>query len=202
MVSDSLVEAPQEEEELRQFFVDLFSSAADSNGMLSHKQVIHLLKQADLGLTRIQIHAIMSEADEDEDANCEMESLSASVAGMIYNLVNVQMQQERAEKLGEVRAHEDYGRIHGYTNQEMQQLLTDSFRDMDDGQSGKLDLNSIGIGIKTALKTVSAKEMQALLSVAMEYVVEEPDMVAYADVVESVFSVLQWLKEQDMLNQL
>jgi Ca2+-binding EF-hand superfamily protein len=200
MVSDSLVEAPQEEEELRQFFVDLFSSAADSNGLLNHKQVVHLLKQADLGLTRIQIHAIMSEADEDEDGNCEVESLSASVAGMIYNLVNVQMQQERAEKIGSVREMEEYGRIHGYTKEEMEQLLTDSFRDMDDGQSGKLDLNSIAIGIKTALDTVSAKEMQSLLSVAMEYVVEEPDMVAYADVVESVFSVLQWLKEQELLN--
>jgi len=142
----------------------------------------------------------MSEADEDEDGNCEVESLSASVAGMIYNLVNVQMQQERAEKIGSVREMEEYGRIHGYTKEEMEQLLTDSFRDMDDGQSGKLDLNSIAIGIKTALDTVSAKEMQSLLSVAMEYVVEEPDMVAYADVVESVFSVLQWLKEQELLN--
>jgi len=199
MVSDSLIEAPQEEEELRQFFVDLFSSAADSNGLLSHKQVVNLLKQADLGLTRIQIHAIMSEADEDQDGNCEYESLAASVAGMIYNLVNVQMQQERAEKLGSVREMEGYNRIHNYTKEEMEQMLTDSFQDIDDARTGRLDVQSVGMGIKSALPSVDAKEMQALLSVAVEFEAEDGQIV-YAEMIESVFQVLQWLKEQELLS--
>merc|ERR1712166_738859 len=193
MVSESLVEAPQEEEELSAFLLDLFGSAANEDGLLTHRDVLALLKQADMGLTRIQMHAIMSEADE-EDGMIRYDVLGKAVAGMVFTLVNVEMQRDRSKQSKNHRESEGYGVILGMNQETMGDALFATFS----SGASLLSLSDISAGIDGALEGISERQKKAVMSVAQDYMNEQGD-VPYEVVCQNAFPVLVWLDEQDRL---
>ena len=200
MVSDSLVETPQEEEELSQYLRDLLNSSADEDGMVGHKQAIQLLKDADLGLTRIQIHAVLSELGEDGSRHIGVEELATKGAGVIISLVNVQEQQARAARLGEVREQmqDSYG---DYSDRaQLGGALTEAFTALDTEGTGMLSMDQVKQALASSIgEHVSGKYMQALLSLAVE-AEEEDGQVRYDIVADMAYDCLQWLQEQELQN--
>merc|ERR1711988_1267815 len=190
MVSDSLVETPQEEAELQQFLLDLLSNEADENGMLQHKQAIRLLQEAELGLTRIQIHAVLSELDEDGSRHVNAAELATKGAGVIISLVNVQEQQARAERMSGVRGQMD-GVVAGCGSaDDLRGKLTEAFSALDSDRSGSLDEAQARQAIASSIgEHISAKEMQALLSLLVE-ATDEDGRVAYELIAEYAYDCL------------
>jgi Ca2+-binding EF-hand superfamily protein len=200
MVSESLIEAPQEEEELAAFFLDLFGSAANDEGLLSHRDALSLLKQADLGLTRIQMHAIMSEANETEGM-LKYDELAKAVAGMAITLVNLEMQADRAEKTAAHRASDNYGTVLGMDQTTMEDALFNAFQSIAGDGSQMLSLEQLDAGISSALPGVSSKQKNGILSVAHDYLGED-GLAPYEVVVQSAYSILLWLLEQEQISNM
>lgn len=201
MVSESLVEAPQEEEELAAFFMDLFGSSANDDGLLSHRDVLGLLKQSDLGLTRVQMHAIMSESNEDENGFIKYDELAKAVAGMVLQLVNTDMQADRAQKTRDHRASDGYGIVLGFSQQEMEAALFEACSSIAGGGTSMLDLAQLDQGITTALGPagIHDKQKSAILSVAHDNMNDE-GLASYEIVVSNAYAILLWLLEQDTIN--
>jgi len=196
MVSESLVEAPQEEEELKEFFLQLLGASADAENKLHHTEIVNLLKDADLGLTRVQIHAIMSEAEEDEQGRIDYEQLSNAMAGMVLCLVNVQMQQDRAEALQGVRDSDGYGFVYGYDADGMYNALMGEFQKLDSGNQGVLPRDYVKESVTSAMPDISPKHCQAVMSLALP---DDAGNVAYGDVAAEAYAVLNWLAEQEQM---
>merc|ERR1712216_908304 len=161
-----------------EFFLQLLGAAASEDNKLHHSEIVALLKQADLGLTRVQIHAIMSEAEEDAQGRIDSEQLSNAMAGMVLCLVNVQMQQDRAEALQGVRQSDGYGFVYGYDADGMYNALMGEFQKLDSGNQGALPRDYVKESITTAMPDISPKHCQAVMSLALP---DEAGNVAYAD---------------------
>jgi len=196
MVSDSLVEVPQEENELRAFFIDLFGTAADENGKLSHTDAIDLMKQADLGLTRVQIHAIMSEADEDEEGKIDYEQLSNAMGGMVLSLVNIRMQQDRAAKYADVREQDGYDQVWGFSQSELTAAINQACASVDTAGIGRLARDDIKMVVSECLPSLPSKHLNAIMSMASP---DENGMCDYAIVAQESFKVVQFLQTNDLI---
>jgi len=195
MVSDSLVEAPQEEEELCEFFKDLFGASANEEGLLSHSDVLNLMKQADLGLTRVQMHAIMSEGEFDENGMTNYESIASAVSGVVIALVNVQMQQERATKVTELRQGDEHNYVFGMTREMFEQNLFQACSANDVSGSGMVSVEAVKSALCSIAPDITEKQVQAVLSPA-----EGASEVDMNEIVSYAFPILQWLDEQSRMN--
>jgi len=196
MVSDSLVEVPQEEEELRAFFIDLFGTAADDNGKLSHNDAIELMKSADLGLTRVQIHAIMSEAAEDEDGRVDYEQLANAMGGMVLSLVNVRMQQDRSEKYYALAAEEGYNQVWGYDKEQFQGAISQACASIDTAGSGLLARDDIKMVVSETLPSLPPKHLNAIMTLCEP---NEDGLCDYSAIALDGFKVIQYLQVEDQM---
>lgn len=105
---------PKDEDELRNYLTDLFASAdADKGGVLLVGDMKHLVTQADLGLSRVQIHAVLSEAEMDINGFVDYAAFAQTAAGLIATMIDFQVNQANASRLGEIRASDEYQRING-----------------------------------------------------------------------------------------
>eukprot|EP00937_MAST-01D_sp_MAST-1D-sp2_P002311 g2311.t1 len=202
MVSESLVETPQEEAELQQFLLDLFGGGADGDGRLTHKQAIKLLQEAELGLTRIQIHAVLSEVDEDKGRGVDATELAEKGAGVIISLVNVQEQQFRADNMAGVREGMDGSCAGCASKEDLETKLAEAFATADAARSGALAMDvARQVVADTIGAALSAKEMQALTSLMYEFEDDEGN-VAYGGVADYAYDTLQWLAQEEQFGQL
>lgn len=196
LVADDISTVPQEEEELKAYFLDLFTSAADDDNMLGHSEIINLVVEADLGLTRVQIHAIMSESEEDENGNINVIQLSSAMAGMVLSLVNVQMQQDRAAKLSNLREQDGYELVWGFSASDLKAALNAAFSSVDTTGSGTLARDDIKMVVCETLPSLPPKHVQAIMSIP------EPNpegMCPYDVVAQRAFQLVQFLQNQDQM---
>lgn len=82
---------PREEQELAEYFYALFANADPSgSGALPGQHLKELIREADLGLTRVQINALMSEAEEDEEGAVDYAAFSRTAASVAAAMVDVE----------------------------------------------------------------------------------------------------------------
>lgn len=92
---------PSEERQVAEFLSDLFVQAdVDRRGRLHRSLLRDLLRTAELGLTRIQIHAIMGEAEEDADGSVDYATFARRAATMIASLVDIANEAVRGWRWG------------------------------------------------------------------------------------------------------
>lgn len=193
MVSEALVEVPQKEEELREFFIDLFGTAADDDGKLAHTTAIKLMKEADLGLTRVQIHAIMSEADEDENGMIDYEQLANAMGGMVMSLCSVEFQPQRSAKYQEARASDDYDKVWGFSAEELENQIMQACASVDTAGSGKLAKEDIQMVISEIMPELPPKHLK---SVMMPGHADASGLTSYADIARDAFKIIQFMQVQ------
>lgn len=99
-----VIELPNEQEGLAQYLMEVFASGDnDATGLLPVSELTRLFRVADIGLTRLQIIIIMSEAQEDKGGFVNYEKFAAHVAGMVLVLVSFDSQQQFAAYLQKYR---------------------------------------------------------------------------------------------------
>jgi Ca2+-binding EF-hand superfamily protein len=96
LMSKEFLSAPTDELQLTDFFLDLFSGFADSANKVSHTAAETAMLGADLGLTRMQVLACLSECTDTSMQKAEdgevlgtvsdIMALSESVAGMVFQI--------------------------------------------------------------------------------------------------------------------
>merc|ERR1711934_216777 len=141
-------------------------------------------------------HAIMSEAEENEDGKIEYMQLAQAMAGMVLSLVNVQMQQDRAAKMGSLREQEGYDMVWGYSRQDLAAALNAAFSSVDTTGSGTLARDDIKMVVCETLPSLPPKHVQAIMSIP------EPNpegMCPYDVVAQRAFQLVQFLQNQDQM---
>lgn len=151
--ANELVEIPTDEAQLAEFFASLFESEDESGtGFLTASQLKQLLRTADLGLTRIQITAIMAEAEEDSNELVNYRSFATAVSSMVILMGEFQRKHDHVQKLQKYRDSEAYHIIYDLNRHELESALSSelTIRDADDtGILSRTQLNeAIQVGDK------------------------------------------------------
>ena len=179
---------PQKRQEAEMFFSDLFRSAdTEESGVLHYQDVMDLIVQADLGLTRIQVHALMSESQPNDEGGVQYERFVSTISGMITAMCSFEERQAMALKSREYKGSEAHGTQAGMQRDAFEQSLAKAFDAADAGGAGALDRGAIAGVLSAALEGCSDKELASLLSLAAPV----DGGYAYGNIVTYGFSVLQ-----------
>lgn len=185
---------PKDEVELQEFFVDVFSSAdVSGSGMLHVSELADLLESADLGLSAIQRSAILSEAVADEDGNVQYERFAADAATIIAAIIDLQINQQRAQAVVEARQGADT--VLGMTEQEFSEALIDSLGRSDTTGTGMVHSSDAVASLVSDLN-LTQKQAAGVVRHARS---DGEGNVSINDVAAGAFAILKAIQEHRLL---
>merc|ERR1712216_976025 len=129
IVSAAAIEESRNADELTMYLLEIFRGAdLEGQGLLHKQDVIDLLRRGDFGLTKIQVLAMLAEAQMDEHGFIQYEALAPFAATMIRSIWEQNKDLERAEKMAQiVQENGDdflFGRPRGEVLDELMQVFT------------------------------------------------------------------------------
>ncbi|KAJ1627192.1 hypothetical protein T492DRAFT_1026734 [Pavlovales sp. CCMP2436] len=168
ILKDELLASQKTASQLEEFLLDVMSSTDPAgSGMLSPVAIKDLIRLADFGLTRLQIHTVLAEAEEDEEGMVAYAAFAPVAADLIYRLLDSEAQ---ASKLEAVRALTAPGGahslVHNLDERAMGEALTDIFEQADTVQSSSLAKGTVRQLLVQSDLGFTPKEVQCLLSSA------------------------------------
>lgn len=195
ILKDELLQEKRTPTELETFLVQIFSEAdIDGAGALSPLAMKEVIKSADFGLTRLQIHSVLAEAEYDEDGLADYRKFSAKAAEMIYRLLDMDTQIERAEAIQNLTASgQDFSTVHGYSQGDVEAVITQELQGADAAGSGVLHMSDVQKCLKSSALQLSPVEINALMS-ACE--VDPSGMCQYMTLASYAFYILQYIAQE------
>jgi len=193
MMADKMEQAATEtEEQITETILDLFegSSAEDDSTMVNKSVATQILRDGDLGLTRVQIAAIMSEVKIDKKDMLDYQELAKSCAGVMSALMSVEQQRLLADQMSDMKAQEDYGIVLGLSQDQMTNSLDAAFRDVDTEGSGLLSMEQVASVVMSTLEGIEPAHFQAVMSLAFP---DDEGNVWYDDVSEWAYHTMEYL---------
>jgi len=193
MMADKMEQAATEtEEQITETILDLFegSSAEDDSTMVNKSVATQILRDGDLGLTRVQIAAIMSEVKIDKKDMLDYQELAKSCAGVMSALMSVEQQRLLADQMSDMKAQEDYGIVLGLSQDQMTNSLDAAFRDVDTEGSGLLSMEQVASVVMSTLEGIEPAHFQAVMSLACP---DDEGNVWYDDVSEWAYHTMEYL---------
>lgn len=183
--SDELGQSPAD------FLLQIFSGVdPDQTGSLKLAELRDALRQADLGLTRMQILTVLSEAEvEDETGDVHYEKFAPKAAGLIQRLLDSAAARDRKETIDRLLASDaQHSLVHGQSEEQVKQVLLTACEAADLEGSGVLDAPTLKKVLEECPLELAPKEVQALL-----YAVpgsDAADPAPYASLVVDAFRIL------------
>ncbi len=188
---------PKEEREFVQFFTDLFqNSDSEESGVLHITAIKNLITNADIGLTRVQLMAILSEAVEDDMGNVNYVQFAQTVSGMLFAMFR---QRDIVSSVENVHKNPEYNIVFGMDESALTTKLASEFKLLDSDKVGRVDRHAARSHLTNVFPEMTPKAIQALLSLALP---DETGFIAYADIVTHGFKCLQYLREQELMRSL
>lgn len=175
--------------EAQDFFLALFSNAdPDGAGHLKLNDIKKLIQQADLGLSRVQISALCSEAKRDPaDSKVDYKQFAPVAAQMVSSIINFQNAEDQAMRK-ERRQDAQYALIYGRDEEAFTADISEAFAAVDADGTGMVDIDGLIDTLQNAFPEASEKDLDALLSLAGT---DDDVNYYYEDVVSYGFKVLQ-----------
>jgi Ca2+-binding EF-hand superfamily protein len=144
MMADKMKAMTSEtEEEIKSTLEEIFMGAFGEGPYVNKSEATALLREADLGLTRVQIAAVMSEVNIDKKDTLDYHELTTVAAGVVAALLNVERQRVLADQMSDLKAQEDYGTVLGLTQDQMSSSLDANFRELDVDGAGLLTIDQV-----------------------------------------------------------
>eukprot|EP00657_Telonema_sp_P-1_P011755 TRINITY_DN726_c0_g1_i2.p1 TRINITY_DN726_c0_g1~~TRINITY_DN726_c0_g1_i2.p1 ORF type:complete len:230 (+),score=110.61 TRINITY_DN726_c0_g1_i2:102-791(+) len=138
-ISQVLAEEVRSSDELSTYLLEIFRGAdISSHGLLYKLDIIDLLQRGDFGLTKIQVLAVMSQAEMDPNGFVDYEALAPLAAGMIRSIWDQNADLER-ESYMNARMEEGEDTIFGLPKQEVYDSIMAAFHEFDADRNGTLD---------------------------------------------------------------
>jgi Ca2+-binding EF-hand superfamily protein len=193
-ISQVLSDEMRTADELTTYLLEFFRGAdMSSQGLLYKSDITDLLQRGNFGLTKIQVLAVMSEAEIDENGFVDYEKLAPLAASMIRSIWDQNADLDRAVYL-DSQARGDT--IFGQDRQEVHDLVRDAFLEFDADRSGNLDKAEFKECLmKTQLlgRTLTDKEFNSVLSAVDE---DQDGKVSYEEFLNLVLEVMQYFWEE------
>lgn len=185
---------PRDERDLKEFFVDVFSSAdTEGTGRLPVSDLAHLLERADLGLSAIQRSAILSEAIVDDDGTVEYARFAGDAAIIIAAIIDLQVNASRAAAVVASRA--DNTVLDGMTQEAFTEALVACLAKGDTTGSGRVYVTD---AVASLVADVGLTEKQAN-GVVLYAGQDAEGNVSITDVAAGAFAVLRAIAENSKL---
>ena len=179
---------PTGEKEIADYFEQLFKSAdTNGTGSLLHSELADLLRSSDLGMSRVQLHAVLGSAVKRGDGTVNYVDFATSAATMVGSMLNFEGQAERLKYRSENEAL-----LNGMNEESFKGAMADSFT----GSESTMGLDAIQDAIFSVMPQCTTQEMNALLSLLYQQEESnEEDSYLFDDLIEYGFLVLQEQKE-------
>ena len=188
ILKDELLQAQRTPDELEQYLLGQFSGAdTEGLGKLKVPALRDALRIADLGLTRLQILTVVSEAPQDEAGNVDYQAFTPKAAKMCYALLDWEVQRERQVAIQQLTEGGGGDLVHGRTEDEVFEILAAACQAADPGGSGLLDPPVLFEAIAGCELQLSQKECYMLMSDAFP---SEDGRIPYDNVVRAAFETL------------
>lgn len=186
------------DDELQDFIMDQFMRYdADQDGYLDRREFRELLMDAELGLSKKDARAIMSEADENDDGALEYREFVPVMVEIIHGL------KAKAEAAAVAEEAEDEARevvemhlLHGMPREDLEALMRGVFEAADTDGNGTLDRKEFSRCLKSAELGLTRKEINLLLGEVDE---NNDGMVSYDEFVPLCFNILVERFKDDVL---
>lgn len=160
-------------------------------GRLDPFELKDVLVKCDFGLSKLQLHSVLSEAVYDQDGYAEYSKFAPKAASLIYKLTDNQAVMERRNQVQALE--EDFSTLHGAVEEEWRKALTDACYSVDAQQTGFLSLEDLAKALRLCSLELSEYEINSLLSAA-DYDIDN-GMVYYAPLLDYAFHILQYLAQ-------
>ena len=183
---------PSGVQEAQDFFMALFSSAdEEQTGHLKMKVIKSLIAQADLGLSRVQISALMSEAKRDPtDSKVDYAKFAPVAAQMVSSIINFQNAEDQATRR-ERRQNEEFSLIYGRDADAFYADIAEAFAAADPEGTGMVNIDQLIESVQQAIPEATNKDIDALLSLAGS---DNDEDWYYEDIISYGFRVLQTMR--------
>ncbi|KAK1939351.1 hypothetical protein P3T76_008735 [Phytophthora citrophthora] len=192
-----ILEAHNNPDWIAQYLTEVFASGdSESTGLLTVPEIARLFRAADVGLTRLQIIAVMSEAQEDKTGFVNYERFAAQISRMVVALVNVDSQQSYASYLQRYRKTSEYYTVLDMNQHTFEQALSHALETADESHRGVLVHDEVLNAIRNALPEITDHQVRALMALSDPNEMGELD---YNLITLSAFQALQKLQEYSMM---
>lgn len=192
-----ILEAHNNQDWIAQYLTEVFASADSENtGLLTVSEIARLFRAGDVGLTRLQIIAVMAAAQEDSTGFVNYEQLATHVSGMVLALTNVDSQQTYGTYLQKYRKTSEYYTVLELNQHTFEQTLSRALEAVDESRRGVLTRDEITGAIRNAFPEITPRQMRSLMALS------DPDEMGEIDynlITHSAFQALQKLQEYDMM---
>ena len=196
ILKDELLAAQRTPSDMETYLLEVFKAADPPKaGMLKAAELRDALREADLGLTRMQILTVVSEASvEDELGNIDYTGFAPKAAKMVHRLLDQSAQRERDEAVQRLlETDQANALVHGYTATQVEQIVADACAAADAGGTGFLDAAALVAALEASSLGLSAKEVQVLLNATT---LLEGEKVEWMPLVADAFKVLLHLSHE------
>lgn len=194
ILKDEFLQDKRQPSDLEVFLVDMFRQADFSGeGVLDPIQMKKVLLECDFGLTKLQTHSILSQAEYDEDGFANYSKFAATAAELIYRMLDPESQMQKFEQVQALEsAGTDFSMVHGLSADDVVIALGEAFNQFDPQGSGVMTMPDLKRALETCALQLSPTEVSSLMSA-----VEVDERGAYyAPLVDYAFYILQYLAQE------
>ena len=183
--------------ELEVFLKQLWEQAdGEGAGVLTLPVLSVVLGDADLGLTKLQMHSVCSAAEIDEEGCVSYMAFAPKASEIIYRMLDMDAQIERATALHEIKSGgADFDLVHGYSQDEISQMLRQKFSASDPSGSGLIKIAQVKTDLASLTLGLSSAEIASLLAAAEV----QNDMCIYESICGYAFYILQYMAQEAAL---
>merc|ERR1712159_441988 len=193
IVAAAALEESRNADELTRYLLEIFRGAdLEGHGLLHKQDVLDLLRRGDFGLRKIQLLAVLAEAEMDEHGFITYEKLASPAAFMIKSIWEQNCDLDRAAKMAQIVQENGDDMLIGRPRDEVMAEVEDVFKTYDVDGNNTLDkdefkncLNQTGL----LGKTLEEKEMNHIMMGVDE---NEDGRIDYNEFVNFVIEVLQY----------
>mmetsp|Transcript_8595 Transcript_8595/g.22223 ORF Transcript_8595/g.22223 Transcript_8595/m.22223 type:complete len:440 (+) Transcript_8595:38-1357(+) len=195
ILMEEMLASERSPSELETFLGDLFASVdQDGNGMLPIVLIKDVIRSADLGLTRLQIHTVLAEATENDRGLVAYESFAKVAADLIYRLLDSQTQLAKHEAMRQLTGQAEVTLVHNLDEGAMTATLTHLFEEEDTDQASALPKATIKRLLGASDIGFTPREISCLLASAD---LDEDGTVMYHSLALGAHRQLAYLALQD-----
>lgn len=148
------------------FFKDLFRSAdTQDEGVLHYQDIMELMRQAELGLSTMQIHMMMAEGEQDDEGYVNYAEYADSAAGVYVNMMDLGRHAEFSSKVAQLR-QESEANVAGMDRNGLASALQAAFANEDQEATGALPRATVRQCIASSVPGLTGQQINLLLSYA------------------------------------
>jgi len=204
IVNDMIETNKQDAGELQQFITRVWEEAdARKTGRLPLPDLSKALWDAQLGLTRVQLHTICSSAEYEDETGVALVDYTVfayKAAQLMYRMLDLDARNERDSALREMETDDDSDLVHGYSRDEMEQELIAIFQAADPTNSGSVRLADVRPILVNSTLGLTESEVKAVIASASADELDD-GMILYHNIVRYAFYILQYLAQEAKLGR-